>query len=123
MNLPCRPLSSNLTTPSMSANSVSSLPRPTFLPGFHFVPRCRARMLPPSTASPPNFFRPNRCECESRPLRDEPTPFLCAIVLTSKGRQESEFGSQDGKAEAAFILTPDPCLLNSYPIESILTVV
>src|SRR5918911_1461141 len=84
MNLPCRPLSSNFTTPSTSANSVSSLPRPTFLPGFHFVPRWRARMLPPKTCSPPNFFRPSRCECESRPLRDEPTPFLCAIVLTSE---------------------------------------
>src|SRR5205085_5878198 len=82
MNLPCRPLSSNFTTPSMSANNVSSLPRPTFLPGFHFVPRCRARMFPPSTRSPPNFFKPKRCECESRPFRDEPTPFLCAIALT-----------------------------------------
>src|SRR5829696_6151899 len=82
MYLPCRPLSSNLTTPSMSANSVSSLPRPTFLPGFHFVPRCRARMLPPSTRSPPNFLSPSLCAFESRPFRDEPTPFLCAIVLT-----------------------------------------
>src|SRR2546421_7981638 len=66
----------------MSANNVSSLPRPTFLPGFHFVPRCRARMFPPNTCSPPNFFKPKRCECESRPFRDEPTPFLCAIALT-----------------------------------------
>src|SRR5437660_11660960 len=79
MNFPERPLSSNFTYPSTSANNVSSLPRPTFLPGFHFVPRCRARIFPPSTRSPPNFFRPNRCEFESRPLRDDPTPFLCAI--------------------------------------------
>src|SRR6266850_7342190 len=79
MNFPVLPLSSNFTTPETSANKVSSLPRPTFFPGFHFVPRCRARMLPPRTLSPPNFFRPNRCEFESRPLRDEPTPFLCAI--------------------------------------------
>src|SRR2546425_5894494 len=79
MYLPERPLSSNFTTPSTSANNVSSLPRPTFLPGFHFVPRCRARIFPPNTRSPPNFFRPNRCELESRPLRDDPTPFLCAI--------------------------------------------
>src|SRR2546430_7316307 len=67
MNLPERPLSSNFTTPSIIANSVSSLPRPTFLPGFHFVPRWRARMLPPSTRSPPNFLSPSRCEFESRP--------------------------------------------------------
>jgi hypothetical protein len=33
-----RPLSSNLTKPSISAKSVSSLPRPTLLPGFHLVP-------------------------------------------------------------------------------------
>src|SRR6266850_6117814 len=83
MNFPDRPLSSNLTTPSIIANRVSSLPRPTFLPGFHFVPRCRARMLPPNTCWPPNFFRPRRWEFESRPLRDEPTPFLCAIKTLS----------------------------------------
>src|SRR5437588_4125445 len=71
MNFPLRPLSSNFTTPSISANKVSSLPRPTFLPGFHLVPRWRARILPPSTRSPPNFFKPNRCEFESRPLREE----------------------------------------------------
>src|SRR5215212_12050576 len=90
MNLPERPLSSNLTMPSTSAKSVSSLPRPTFLPGFHFVPRWRARMFPPSTRSPPNFFNPSRCAFESRPLRDDPTPFLCAIsdyLVTSDGRQ------------------------------------
>src|SRR5215510_10704456 len=79
MNFPARPLSSNFTTPSINAKSVSSFPRPTLLPGFHLVPRCRAMMLPPSTRSPPNFFNPNRCACESRPFRDEPTPFLCAI--------------------------------------------
>src|SRR4028119_1359273 len=84
MNLPCRPLSSNLTKPSIKANNVSSLPRPTFLPGFHFVPRWRAKMLPPSTRSPPNFFSPNRCDCESRPLRELPTPFLCAITQPRK---------------------------------------
>src|SRR5215204_7221372 len=116
MNLPCRPLSSNLTTPSMSANSVSSLPRPTFLPGFHFVPRCRARILPPRTASPPNFFRPSRCECESRPLRDEPTPFLCAIVLTPDHRRWTVDDKRYGYRRWSVVRRP-------YPIESILTVV
>src|SRR6266478_7919531 len=79
MNLPFRPLSSNFTKPSISENNVSSLPIPTFLPGFHLVPRCRARMFPPRTRSPPNFLSPKRCEFESRPFREEPTPFLCAI--------------------------------------------
>src|SRR5687767_2918418 len=85
MNLPERPLSSNFTTPSINAKSVSSFPRPTLLPGFHLVPRWRAMMLPPSTRSPPNFFNPNRCACESRPFRDEPTPFLCAITNSVLG--------------------------------------
>src|SRR5207248_1935192 len=83
--------------PSTSANSVSSLPRPTFFPGFHFVPRWRARMLPPKTCSPPNFFRPKRCECESRPLRDEPTPFLCAMTKTPN----AECGMMSDEYEAA----------------------
>jgi len=105
INLPCRPLSSNLTTPLTRAKSVSSFPRPTFLPGFHLVPRWRASMLPPSTRSPPNFFNPNLCEFESRPLREEPTPFLCAIVLTPKQSRESGVWSLESKA--FLLLTPD----------------
>src|SRR5690606_37117534 len=38
-------------------------------------------MFPPSTCCPPNFLRPGLWAAESRPLRDEPTPFLCAITL------------------------------------------
>src|SRR4029079_8140766 len=83
INLPFWPLSSNLTKPSIRENSVSSLPRPTLLPGFHLVPRWRARMLPRRTCSPPNFLSPSRWAAESRPFRDEPTPFLCAISLVS----------------------------------------
>src|ERR1700759_1567627 len=36
-------------------------------------------MLPPITCSPPNFLTPRRRPAESRPLRDEPPAFLCAI--------------------------------------------
>src|SRR5690606_33894664 len=36
-------------------------------------------MLPPTTSWPPNFFTPRRRPAESRPLRDEPPAFLCAI--------------------------------------------
>src|SRR6201985_826271 len=36
-------------------------------------------MLPPITCSPPNFLTPRRRPSESRPLRDEPPDFLCAI--------------------------------------------
>src|ERR1700712_400057 len=38
-------------------------------------------MLPPITCSPPNFLTPRRRPAESRPLRDEPPAFLCAIAL------------------------------------------
>src|SRR5580765_6179538 len=36
-------------------------------------------MEPAGTVSPPNAFTPRRFELESRPFRDEPPPFLCAI--------------------------------------------
>src|SRR5204863_7447853 len=36
-------------------------------------------MLPASTDSPPNFFTPRRLLSLSRPLRDEPPAFLCAM--------------------------------------------
>src|ERR1700694_4357206 len=36
-------------------------------------------MLPPRTCSPPKRFTPSRWEFESRPLRELPPPFLCAI--------------------------------------------
>src|ERR1700752_870313 len=37
-------------------------------------------IAPAVTASPPNAFTPSRFEVESRPFRDEPPPFLCAMV-------------------------------------------
>src|SRR5690606_18866881 len=43
----------------------------------------RTIMLPGTTNSPPYFFTPRRFECESRPLRDDPPAFLCAISVTS----------------------------------------
>src|SRR3569623_1041566 len=36
-------------------------------------------ILPPSTSCPPNFFTPRRRPALSRPLRDEPPAFLCAM--------------------------------------------
>src|SRR6056297_614977 len=36
-------------------------------------------MLPAMTCSPPNFLTPRRLDSESRPFRDEPPAFLCAI--------------------------------------------
>src|SRR6185295_4900488 len=55
---------------------------PTFAPGWNLVPRWRTRMLPASTSSAPNFLTPRRRPAVSRPLRDEPPAFLCAIART-----------------------------------------
>src|SRR5580704_426452 len=70
----------NSTFPLINANKVWSLPTPTFLPGCHLVPRWRAIMFPASTASPPKIFSPRRWPAESRPLREDPPAFLCAIT-------------------------------------------
>src|SRR5437764_9701241 len=52
---------------------------PTRSPGWNLVPRWRTMMLPGSTISPPNFLTPSRFPALSRPLREEPPAFLCAI--------------------------------------------
>src|SRR3989338_7793302 len=39
-------------------------------------------MLPATTCSPPKRFMPSRCEWLSRPLRDVPCPFLCAMKFS-----------------------------------------
>src|SRR5712691_2153237 len=62
---------------------VKSRPMPTPRPGCTRVPTCRTRMLPGMTRSPPYTLTPRCCPGESRPLREEPCPFLCAIVFES----------------------------------------
>src|SRR3982751_347963 len=52
---------------------------PTPVPGWKRVPRWRTMISPPVTTSPAKTFTPSRCALESRPLRDDPRPFLCAI--------------------------------------------
>src|SRR5947209_6842911 len=79
--LPIRPRSLNSTTPVTLANSVSSLPQPTFSPGFSGVPRCRTMIEPPGTSCPPKTLMPRRCAFESRPFLELPKPFLCAMEL------------------------------------------
>src|SRR5688572_20343602 len=71
-----------LTVPVALANKVWSLPMPTLAPGWNLVPRWRTRMLPARTSSAPNFLTPRRRPAVSRPLRDEPPAFLCAIAQT-----------------------------------------
>src|SRR4051794_5470678 len=69
----------NCTTPGRDAKIVSSLPMPTPSPGRKRVPRWRTMISPPLTVWPANTFTPRRLAFESRPLRLEPSPFLCAI--------------------------------------------
>src|SRR5262245_62105683 len=54
---------------------------PTLAPGCILVPRWRTRMLPAKTCWPPNLLTPSRRPAVSRPLREEPPAFLCAIAL------------------------------------------
>src|SRR5258705_10610230 len=65
---------------------------PTLRPGCTLVPSWRMMMLPAMTFSPPYFFTPWNFGFESRPLRDEPTPFLCAISLTETDVVDFHFG-------------------------------
>src|SRR3954469_18165525 len=69
----------NLTAPASRANSVSSLPRPTPAPGWNLVPRWRTRISPALTTWPPKRLTPRYCGLESRPLRLDDAPFLCAM--------------------------------------------
>src|SRR5262249_9069202 len=67
------------------ANSVWSLPMPTLAPAWMRVPRWRTRMLPASTIWSPKRLTPRRLEWESRPLRELPPAFLCAISTSLAG--------------------------------------
>src|SRR3712207_2254459 len=68
-----------VTAPGSSANSVSSPPRPTPRPGWKWVPRWRTMISPAFTTWPPKRLTPRRCAFESRPLREDEAPFLCAM--------------------------------------------
>src|SRR5215831_13014001 len=37
-------------------------------------------IVPPGTICPPNALNPSRCAFESRPFRELPNPFLCAMT-------------------------------------------
>ena len=76
-----RPWRSNLTTPSTLENRVQSRPIPTFSPAWNLVPTWRTRMEPADTSSPAKRLTPRILGLESRPLRVEPCPFLCAMTL------------------------------------------
>src|SRR5262245_49706033 len=85
-------LVANSTLPSVRANKVWSVPMPTLEPGCQRVPRCRTRMLPASTRSPPYRLMPRRRPAVSRPLREEPPAFLCAMgtILELSRRSDAD---------------------------------
>src|SRR5882672_5182352 len=70
---------SNLTLPSIRLNRVKSRPLPTFWCSTQRAPRWRMMMPPARTDWPSLTFTPSRLDSESRPLEEEPPPFLCAI--------------------------------------------
>src|SRR3954470_15721421 len=72
-----------VTAPGTRANRVSSLPRPTPRPGWKWVPRWRTMISPALTTSPPKRFTPSRWALESRPLREDEAPFLCAMSASA----------------------------------------
>src|SRR6266480_1989463 len=52
---------------------------PTLVPGKIAVPRWRRRMVPAFTDWPAPVFMPSRWPTLSRPFRELPAPFLCAM--------------------------------------------
>src|SRR4051794_11618769 len=78
MTRPRRPVLKS-TVPAARAYSVSSLPMPTPSPALKREPRWRTMISPPVTVWPAKTFTPRRWALESRPLREEPRPFLCAM--------------------------------------------
>src|SRR5919106_1395689 len=66
------------------------MPAPS--PGLNFVPRWRTMISPPVTVWPANTFTPRYFGLESRPLRLEPRPFLCAIASLLPDLRDSQPG-------------------------------
>src|SRR5271165_5537935 len=60
-------------------------------------------MLPGMTISPPNFLTPSRRPALSRPLRDDPPAFLCAICCSFRARRTVR-ASDVGDAQYGLLL-------------------
>src|SRR3954451_14818520 len=83
---------------------------PTPSPGLKRVPRWRTMISPPVTVWPAKTFTPRRCACESRPLRLEPRPFLCAIcslrLLRRRAREHRDVGDLEDRLLGAVTGAP-----------------
>src|SRR6476659_7048217 len=99
----------NSTAPACRAKRVSSPPRPTPVPGWKWVPRWRTMISPAPTTWPPYRFTPRRWEFESRPLRVDDAPFLCAMGCLPcdeclSGRSRVGSGLDAGDLDASELL-------------------
>ena len=70
------PVVLNTTLPSRLAKIVSSRPIPAPGPGRKRVPRWRTMIVPAVMLWPSKTLTPSIFGFESRPFRDEPSPFL-----------------------------------------------
>src|SRR6266446_10649640 len=64
-------------------------------------------MFPGMTISPPNFLTPSRRPRLSRPLRDEPPAFLCAIrhsLLALRNGRASDLGDAQHRLQLPMAL-------------------
>src|SRR6266852_1316413 len=61
-------------------------------------------MLPGMTISPPYFLTPSRRPALSRPLRDEPPAFLCAISYPPRSPPPSAAGVDLGDPQHGLVL-------------------
>src|SRR6202044_147531 len=105
------------------AKMVWSRPNPTLVPGCHLVPRWRIRMLPATTLWPPDFLTPRRRPSVSRPLREEPPAFLCAIGSCSSGRVDAgdpQHGDVLAMAVAAAAVLPAALLEDDDLVQPVL---
>src|SRR5579884_692997 len=68
------------------------------------VPRCRTRIEPPLTSSPPKRFTPRRCALESRPFLELPKPFLCAMTCLCDDFAHPHRGVVLAVADGALVL-------------------
>src|SRR5580693_10677570 len=90
----------------------------TCLPAWYLVPRWRMMMLPGTTISPPNFLTPRRRPRESRPLREEPPAFLCAMafspLLPGLDAGDAQHGQMLAVAVLAAVVVAPPLLEDQH---------
>src|SRR5262245_704649 len=80
-------------------------------PGLKRVPRWRTMIPPPVATWPAKTFTPRRLAFESRPLREEPRPFLCAIPELSLGLDRGDLDARE------FLAVPGAALVAALGLE------